>query len=271
MKKGDAVLVTKRKDTMLVDPNNIVVRGGFNVRMDMGDLEALADSIASMGQEIPVKAKKLRGEDKWELVDGHRRFAAIQILLKRGTEFPYVEVAPYVGNEEDQIFTMIVTGTGQKPLNEVEQAEAIKRLVAMHYKPEEICQKIGKSVPHIYNLLNLANVSKEIKNFVAQGLITGGTVVQIVKQTKDSGEQLKIVKDAIETAKTVAVAEGKPVKKATSKHVVALKTKTPIQKFKEVVEELDKRDKKSKEAELLIEIYVALKGDSVKNILKLIK
>jgi len=270
MKKG-AVLVTKRKDTMLVDPRNIVVREGFNVRLDMGDLEALADSIASIGLEVPLKAKKTRGEDTYELVDGHRRFAAIQILLKRGESIPYVEVAPYTGNEEDQIFTMIVTGTGQKALNEVEQAEAIKRLVAMHYKPEEISQKIAKSVPHIYNLLSLANVGKQIKNFVIEGLISGGTVVQIVKQTKNADEQLKIVTEAIDSAKATAVETGKAPKKATTKHVATLTAKSPMQKLKEVVEALDKREDKSDEATKLIELYIALKSESVKDILKRFK
>ena len=269
MKKNE-VLDTKRTDIMLVDPRNIIVREGFNVRTDMGDLQALSDSIVELGLQVPLKAKKVRGEETYELVDGHRRFEAIMLALKNGHSIPYIEVMPFKGNDEDQVFSMIVTGTGQKPLNDIEQAEAIKRLVGFHYKVEEIAPKIGKSVPHVYNLLSLANVGKQIKNFVAEGLISGNTVVQIVKQTKNADEQLKIVTEAIEKVK-VETPEGKAPKKATIKHTVALKSKSPFQKFNELIIELDKIEDRGAEAERLIEFYMALKTESVETILKRFK
>lgn len=269
MKKNE-VLDTKRTDIMLVDPRNIIVREGFNVRTDMGDLKALSESIVELGLQVPLKAKKVCGEETYELVDGHRRFEAIMLAIKNGHSIPYVEVMPFKGNDEDQVFSMIVTGTGQKPLNDIEQAEAIKRLIGFHYKVEEIAPKIGKSVPHVYNLLSLANVGKQIKNFVAEGLISGNTVVQIVKQTKNADEQLKIVTEAIEKAK-VETPEGKAPKKATIKHTVALKSKSPFQKFNELILELDKIEDRSAEAERLIEFYMALKTESVETILKRFK
>lgn len=253
---------TKRTDIMLVDPRNIVVREGFNVRTDMGDLQALSDSIVEIGLQVPLKAKKSRGEETYELVDGHRRIQAIMLAIENGHSIPYVEVMPFKGNEEDQVFSMIVTGTGQKPLNDVEQAEAIKRLVGFHYKVEEIAPKIGKSVPHVYNLLSLANVGKQIKNFIGDGLISGNTVVQIVKQTKNPDEQLKIVTEAIERVK-VDTPEGEKPKKATIKHTITLKSKSPFQKFNELILELDKVEDRSAEASFLIDFYMALKTESV--------
>ncbi len=267
VKVGD-VLATKNKDLMLVDPRNIVVVD--NVRTDYGDIEELSKSIVEIGLQVSLLAKKVRGEDKWELVDGHRRFKAIQLAIKNGHSIPFVEVKPFTGNDEDRMFTMLVTGTGQKQLNEVEQAEAIKRLVAFHYKVEEIAPKIGKSVPHVYNLLSLANVGKQIKNYIADGLISGNTVVQIVKQTKNADEQLKIVTEAIEKVK-VETPEGKAPKKATIKHATALKSKSPFQKFNEVILALDTNEKRSAEAERLIEFYMALKTESVETILERFK
>ena len=45
---------TKKTDILLVDPRNIIVVDGFNVRTDMGDIEALAGSIVELGLQVPL-------------------------------------------------------------------------------------------------------------------------------------------------------------------------------------------------------------------------
>lgn len=259
---------TKRTDIMLVDPRNIVVKEGFNVRTDMGDIQALSDSIVETGLQEPLKAKKVRNEDKYELVDGHRRMAAIQLAIEQGHDIQFVEVVPFKGNDEDQVFAMIITGTGQKPLNDVEQAEAIKRLINFGYKAEEIARKIAKSVPQIYNLITLANVSKKIKDNIASGLISGSTVVQIVRQTDDTEKQLEMVVQAIEDAQKNSNGSEKP-KKATAKNVVGLKRKNEGQKLFELVALLDERGVKNEKSELLAELVANLKDGSVEDLAKL--
>ena len=259
------VKATKRTDRMLVDPRNIVIVDGFNVRTDLGDIEALGDSILEMGLQVPLMAKKVRGEDKYELVDGHRRFTAIKHLLSKGYDIPYVDVIPFNGNDEERILAMITTGTGQKVLTEIEQAEAIKRLVNFHYKPEEIAKKIGKSVPHVYNLIALSRVSKKIKDTVLSGDISGTTVVQIVRQTTDEREQYDMITKAIEEAKK----QGK--KKATAKNVSGLKVKSPMQKLKELVQHLDENGVSNTKVDLLVELVSNLKDSSVEELSELFK
>jgi ParB family transcriptional regulator, chromosome partitioning protein len=254
---------TKRTDILLVDPRNIIVVDGFNVRTDMGDIEALAGSILELGLQVPLMGKKVKGEDKFELVDGHRRFKAVQYLLANGHDVPYVKLTPFTGNEEDRVLAMVTTGTGQKPLTEIEQAEAIKRLVAFHYKPEEIAKKIGKSVPHIYNMLTLANASRKVKELVINGDISGTTIVHIVRQTTDEREQYRMVEEAIENAKK----EGK--KKATAKNVTKLVQKNPIQKLKELVAILDANGIKNDKTEFVAELVASLKDSSVEDLVKM--
>src|SRR5690606_28568233 len=106
---------TSKTDIMLVDPQNILIVGD-NIRQDLGDIEALAESIREIGLQIPLKAKKVRGEDKFNLVDGHRRFTAIQHLISLGVDVGKVPVVPFSGNDEDRLITMLATGIGQKEL-----------------------------------------------------------------------------------------------------------------------------------------------------------
>lgn len=261
---------TKRTDIMLVDPRNIVVKDGFNVRSDMGDIQALSDSIVETGLQVPLKAKKVKGEDKYELVDGHRRMAAIQLAIENGNDIQFVEVLPFKGNDEDRVFAMIITGIGQKPLNDVEQAEAIKRLINFGYKAEEIARKIAKSLPQVYNLISLANVSKKIKDSIIGGFISGSTVIQIIRQTDDSDKQLEMVTQAIEDVqKNVPIGE-KP-KKATAKNVVGLKRKSEGQKLSELVALLDKDGVKNEKTVLLSQLVEKLKDSSVEDLVKLFK
>lgn len=255
---------TKRKDTMLVDPRNILFNED-NVRRDLGDIDELMNSIIENGLEVAVKAKKVRGTEEYLLVDGHRRLTAIKKAIEQGHDIPYVEVVPYNGNDEDAIFSMVITGTGQKALTEMEQAEAFKKLVGLHYKPEEIAKRVGKSVPYVYNMLTLANAPKEIRDKVHDGEVSGGTVVQIVKQTSSATEQVEIVKDAIADAQK----NGK--KKATAQNVPSLKAKTPIQKLNELIEKLNERPEKSEFAEDLLDILCAFKIESVEEILERVK
>lgn len=229
---------TKVKDLKLVDPRNIVVEEGFNVRQDMGDIVALANSIISIGLQVPLKCKKIHGSEKWKLIDGHRRMEAIQYAMNQGHDVKYVDVMPFVGNEEDQLLTMIATGTGQKALNDIEQAECIRRLVGFHYSVHEIAPKIGKSVPHVYMLLNISKTPKVVKDAIADGKISAYAVTEIIKNTEDKDEDVikEKVLEAVSHAQKNSV-DGK-VKKATAKNLDAPKVNATknFKAFKKAVE-----------------------------------
>lgn len=67
------VNATKRTDLFLIDPRNIVVMEGFNVRRDF-DLEELKEQIKAKGVLNPVTVipYKEDGVEKYKLVDGEK-------------------------------------------------------------------------------------------------------------------------------------------------------------------------------------------------------
>jgi len=258
MNTENQILKTKNSTAILkVDPRNLVVKDGFNVRIDMGDLLALSESIVSVGLQVPLKAKKITGQDKYEIIDGHRRLQAIMIAIDHGHDIRYVDVILFSGNEEDRIFSMLVTGTGQKPLNDVEQSDAVSRLVGFGYKVEEVAKKMGRSLPYGYYLYNLSQLSKRIKNLIVEGYISGGAVMEIVKITDDEQEQFDLVQEAIENAQKGA--EEGQIKKATAKNVSKEKRLTPIQKLDALIEELDKDNIQNSKVDLLVELVTMAK------------
>lgn len=265
---SEEILKTKKTDILFVDPRIIKIQEGFNVRLDLGDIQGLSQSIVESGLQVPLKVVKVRGVEEYRLIDGHRRMKAINLAIENGHSIPYVQVTTFTGNEEDEVFAMIITGTGQKQLNEIEQAEAVKRLIGYSYSVEEIAKKIGKSVPHIYNLTYIGNFPKSVKEKVVKGEISANTALMIYRETKDNiNEFVSVVDDAITDAQKDSL-NGK-VKKATTKNVSSLKTKTISQKLIETFIKLTQGEVQNEKVEMLDVILHKAKDMSVDELVEM--
>lgn len=271
----EETLKTKKTDLLMIDPRNIIVEEGFNVRTDMGDIDGLAQSIIEVGQLEPIMVMKQRGTDQYILTDGHRRMAAINRAIEKGHNIQYVRAIVTTGNMEDRLFAMVITGIGKKALNSLEEGEAYKRLKAYGYEVKDIAAKVGKSLPHIYNMLKLADVPQQVKKYVTDGSISGNTVVGLLKDAKTAEDLLRIVEEAVlasEVEQEVEVAEGKTQtggkkKKATARHTGVL---SPMKKLEEA---MDIAIEKGYDVQLLHDLLTKLQNKNSKpaDIAKLFK
>ena len=229
------VLKTKRVDMFMVDPQNIIIEDGFNVRTDYGDIEGLMRSIVENGLLEPITVSKVRNEDKYILTDGHRRMKAIMLGIERGEKIPYVKAITSSSNPEDRLFAMVITGVDKKPLNNLEEGEAYKRLIAFEYSVKDIAHRIGKSNQHVYNMLKLADLPKAVKNHIVKGSISGGLVLTILKDAKTPEDIIAAVDNAILNAEIEhednGSTSGKPVKAKASHAGV----KSPMKKLEEAL------------------------------------
>lgn len=275
MAKLAEVKKAKRTDLFRVDPRSIQVQEGFNVRKDMGDLDELMNSIVEIGLQQPLIVKKERGSETYLLIDGERRYRAIRRAIENGHDIPYVNVTLFTGNEEDMVFTMITTGIGQKQFTNLEQAEAFKRLVKFGYDAKEIAKKVGKSLPHIYNLLRVADAPKVIKNHIQDGTISTGAYVQIAREVKDSAEQIKMVETAIKDAAKSTETEVGEIPEAPKKvkvkgeNLKKLKHKSFAQKLRELSREA--KDIDTPTAKAFVAIIEKAKDGSVEDLIELLK
>lgn len=264
-------LKTKRKDRVLmsVDPRNLITKDGFNVRQDYGNLDELMTSIIESGLQVPLKARELKdGSERWEVVDGHRRLKAIQLAIELGHEIDYVDVLAFKGNEEDRVMSMLITGTGQKPLNEMEQANAVQRLIDFGYRVDDIAKKMGRSLPHVYYLVKLSGLPPKIKDRVQGGYISGLATTSITeKYPEDEWEER--IEQAIANANENAP-EGKIVK-ATAKNVEERPLK-PIEKLRDLVIYLDDNNIENDKATIVREIWERINvEDTIENLIALIE
>ena len=129
-----AVLETKRKDLYEVDPRNVKLVEGYNIRNidpDSDDIQHLKASIKENGLQRPLvlKANPTADEDGKEYiaVDGHRRLTAILQLISEGEDIRYVkaEISKRM-NDEQALISMFTLNDGE-PLNPIEKAEGVDR------------------------------------------------------------------------------------------------------------------------------------------------
>jgi len=240
------IMETKRNNMFKVSPYNIIIEDGFNTRQDYGNIDELKNSIIENGQLEPVIGHKKNGTEQYVLTDGHRRYTAIMKAIEEGHDIPYISLTIGSSNQEDRIFAMVVTGTGKKPLTAVEEGEAYKKLVNLGYSVEKIAKRVGKSIPHVYNLINIGNMPEIVKQEIQEGTIAASTVVRLSKEVKNVDE----FKERVNNAVTQAKAEGK--KRATNTAVLD-NGLSPQQKLLKAYQLCD--DKESNGAKQLIALY----------------
>lgn len=189
----------KRKDGFTVLPETLHEKKNFNVRYDYGDIDGLKNSIVQNGVKKPFEVRPMKDDkEKFIVVDGHRRLAAINKALEEGEEVgrvPVVKVDKH-SSEEDDIFDLIIQNDG-KTLTLLEQGEVFKRLKDKHYEPKEIAERIGKSYGHVINGLTLASAPKVVKEYIQKDRIASTTVLEVLRKVDDAEEQKKMVENAV--------------------------------------------------------------------------
>lgn len=188
-------------------------RAGGNIRSDYGDLTELAISIFHNGIIMPMRGYRVSDDKKFdfETFDGHRRLAAGELLVK-GFEHDGIKYkADFVRakiiivredrySDEQIILDMITTNSG-KTLTPVEQAEAIRRLGALGWKPVDIAARFGKTVRFVENLKLLAGAPLRIREIVSNGIISYTLVGDIFKRATDYNAAISEIEAALGVAK----------------------------------------------------------------------
>lgn len=171
-----------RGDKFMVPFTMLRIVDGFNVRKDFGDIPALASSIEQNGLKVPFQGYKEGNE--FFIVDGGRRYEAAKILHAKGIDIKYPFVLETKGTgEEDRIVNMMITNDG-KPLNPLEKAEAVKRLLNFGWEVPVIAKRLAMT-PLYVTRLNLLNTSpKKFQNIVASGKISGTLAIKIAGEGK---------------------------------------------------------------------------------------
>jgi len=194
---------TKRGTAYSVMPHAIKRRDGWNPRFDFGEIDQLAKSIAANDLLHPLRVKKL-ADDHFELVDGDRRFTAIELICATDSPYPdararftsqgvSVTVVDRNQSEVDSLVQMFETNSG-KPFLPLEAASAYKRMIDAGMSVADICKRVGVSDLHVRETMALLEAAPELQAAVASGEIGATIAKQIAYEIKgDTAKQQELV------------------------------------------------------------------------------
>ncbi len=194
----------QKSDYYKVALDAIEVQEGFNVREKLEDIDVLAQSIAREGQITPVIGCKVRGEEKFVLTAGHRRFAAIKLANEKyGAGITHVNLMAGKSDEKNRVVTMLLDGDAAKSLSNEEMVKGIKRLIDAGMNKKDIMSSlaIGKSQAQKYNLIKAAEAPEVIQEMIDKGVISLTTVNKLQREAQSDEELVALAEEAVADAK----------------------------------------------------------------------
>lgn len=201
---------TKRTDIYQIDPRNVDVVAGFNVRREFA-IEELKEQIKINGVLNPITViptKAADGSERYRLVDGERRLRATLAAIEEGADIRRIKAIflPRNTSEEEQLVQQMMRNEG-KNFTEYECAIMFNRFKeAFGYTQTEIAAKFGKSSAFVSRCLSLMELAPEIQQRLEHGEISTNAVREIVGQHKNN-EEAQV--EAVNAAVTQAKAAGK--------------------------------------------------------------
>lgn len=205
--------ITASTSAYFVDPSLIDPPPDFNPRIDLGDIEGLAASIAAQLQRDPdsgglindLHVRRTEG-GRFQVTDGKRRREAIALLLKKGTIFPRGVPVKFVeknASDRDLLIQMFVANDG-KAFTPMEEAAAYKKLrddevdaegkvIRKGMTIQEIGAAVGRKHMHVSQMLALIDADASVKEALSTGKIGKTAAKEIASAAKGDKEKQKVL------------------------------------------------------------------------------
>lgn len=161
-----------------------------NVRLDLGDLSGLAESIRQHGVKVPIQVYEL-GDGAYALLDGDRRLAASEFL---GLDDIPIEVVPAPVGSEKIMFQLIIN-TQRQELNPIDRAHGYSQLIEMGCSQKDIAGWMDISPSQVSQRMALLGLVDELKEAVEAGTLSARSAYYLAQLDPD--QQRDLAKSAI--------------------------------------------------------------------------
>lgn len=180
--------------------------GAFQPRRHFDDeaITELAASIHERGILQPLMVRPLEGErDSYEIICGERRWRAAQIA---GLHSVPVIVKTLTDREAMEIG--LIENVQRQDLSPLEEADGYQRLIdEFNYTQDNLGKIVGKSRPHISNMLRLIKLPEPVKKMIGDGSLTMGHARCLITATDPEAVAKEIVKKGLSVRQTEMLAK----------------------------------------------------------------
>lgn len=189
---------------------------------DEADLSELAGSIRTHGVLQPILVRPI-ADGKFEIVAGERRWRAAQ---RAGLHSIPAVVREF--NEVEVLEIAIVENVQRTDLNPIEEAQGFQALIDRFGRTqEEIADAVGKSRPHIANMLRLLKLPDDLQEMVRDGRLTSGHARAILTSPDPRGLAQRAISEGLNVREVERIAQqAKDEKHGPRASVVAAEAKS---------------------------------------------
>ena len=188
-----------------LEPGPFQPRGG----MDKASLDELAASIREHGILQPILARPKPGTaGVYEIIGGERRWRAAQ-----AAQLHEVPVVIRDLGDREAMAAGLVENLQRQDLNIMEEAEGYRRLLdEFGLTQEGLGQAVGKSRSHVANTLRLLVLPPEVRDLVANGVLSAGHARTLVTAAEPGRLAAQIVARGLNVrqAEALAASQSRP-------------------------------------------------------------
>ena len=206
---ADSATKSRTLPIAFLKPNKFQPRRFF----DANELKELADSIKEKGVLQPILVRPTDNKESFEIVAGERRWRAAQ--LAKLHEIPVI-IRPMSDGESLEI--AIIENVQRAGLNAIEEALGYQELISkFSYTQEKLSDVIGKSRPHIANMMRLLKLPDSVKEMITDGRLSAGHARTLVGTPNPEQLAKEILSGGLNVrqAEKKASAPKSPIKKKT--------------------------------------------------------
>ena len=157
-------------------------------------LQGLADSIRERGILEPLVVRPIsETKDAYEIIAGERRWRAAQIAGLHDVPVVVRELT-----DREALEFGLIENVQRQDLSPLEEAEGYQRLMdEFNHTQEGLAKVVGKSRPHIANMLRILTLPQAVKQMISSGTITMGHARALIPARDPTQLAQEIVKKGL--------------------------------------------------------------------------
>jgi len=169
---------------------------------DEGELNELSNSIRTHGVLQPILVRPI-ADGKYEIVAGERRWRAAQ---RAGLHTIPAVIREF--NEVEVLEIAIVENVQRTDLNPIEEAQGFQALIDRFGRTQEdIAEAVGKSRPHIANMLRLLKLPDDLQEMVRDGRLSSGHARAILTAPDQRGLAQRVIAEGLNVREVERIAQ----------------------------------------------------------------
>lgn len=169
---------------------------------DEAELTELSNSIRTHGVLQPILVRPI-ADGRFEIVAGERRWRAAQ---RAGLHTIPAVVRDL--NEVEVVEIAIVENVQRTDLNPIEEAQGFQALIDRFGRTQEdIAEAVGKSRPHIANMLRLLKLPDDLQEMVRDGRLSSGHARAILTAPDPRGLAQRVLSEGLNVREVERLAQ----------------------------------------------------------------